>query len=86
MLSEAEVKKAKREAYKELRSLPHYVKNGVKLYSNGSAEERSADEELVRIALTSIQNMPITQSSIAILISALHKVGVEAKFDLLIDL
>ena len=47
MLSEAEVKKAKREAYKELRSLPHYVKNGVKLYSNGSAEERSADEELV---------------------------------------
>ena len=86
MLSEAEVKKAKREAYKELRSLPHFVKNGVKLYSNGSAEEKSADEELVRAVLTSIQNMPITQSSIAILISALHKVGVEAKLDLLIDL
>ena len=86
MLSEAEVKKAKREAYKELRSVPRSVKNGAKLYSNGSAEERSADEELVRTALTSIQNMPITQSSIAILISALHKVGVEAKFDLLIDL
>lgn len=86
MLSETEVKKAKREAYKELRSLPHYVKNGVMIYSNGSAEQKTADEELVRAVLTSIQNMPITQSSLAILISALHKVGVEAKLDLLIDL
>tara|TARA_B100000900_G_scaffold260930_1_gene222415 strand:- start:246 stop:575 length:330 start_codon:yes stop_codon:yes gene_type:complete len=86
VLTEKEVKKAKKVAVKELLSLPLFVKNGLALHSNGSAHEKVADEELVRTALTSIQDMPITQSSIAILISALHKVAMEAKWDCLIDI
>jgi len=72
-------------ALKETTSLPIFVKNGLVLHSNGSAHEKVADEELVRAALTSIENMPLTQSSVAILISALHKVTMEAKWDCLLD-
>jgi hypothetical protein len=85
-LNKKELQKAKRLALKELNSLPVFVKNGVALHSNGSAHEKVADEEFVRAALTSIQNMPLTQSSAAILISALHRVAMEAKWDCLLDL
>ena len=85
-LNERELKKAKRLALTETKSLQAFVKNGVDLHSNGSVDEKSADEELVRAALTSIEDMPITQSSVAILISALHKVAMEAKWDCLIDI
>lgn len=85
-LNARELNKAKKLALKELQSLRTFVKNGLVLHSNGSAHEKVADEELVRTALTSIQDMPITQSSIAILISALHKVGMEAKWDCLLDI
>lgn len=85
-LSKRELQKAKKLALKELTSLPVFVQNGLTLHSNGSAHEKVADEELVRAALTSIENMPITQSSVAILISALHKVAMEAKWDCLLDI
>ena len=85
-LSKRELQKAKKLALKELTSLPVFVQNGLALHSNGSAHEKVADEELVRAALTSIENMPITQSSVAILISALHKVAMEAKWDCLLDI
>ena len=85
-LSKRELQKAKKLALKELTSLPIFVQNGLTLHSNGSAHEKVADEELVRAALTSIENMPITQSSVAILISALHKVAMEAKWDCLLDI
>jgi len=84
-LTEKELQRAKKLALKETTSLPIFVKNGLVLHSNGSAHEKVADEELVRAALTSIENMPLTQSSVAILISALHKVTMEAKWDCLLD-
>ncbi len=81
-----EIKKAKRVALAETKSLQAFVKNGVVLHSNGSVDEKTADEELVRAALHSIEDMPITQSSIAVLISALHKVAMEAKWDIIVDM
>ena len=86
MLKPSEQIKAKKTALKELSSIQLFVKNGVLLYSKGSSEEKTADEELVRAALTSIENMPLTQSGVAILISALHKFAVESKWDCLIDM
>ena len=77
---------AKKEVFKELRSIKRYVKNGVALHSKASAQEKTADEELVRTALESIQNMDITQSNVAMLISALHRLGVEAKLDAIFDI
>ncbi len=85
-LNKKELQKAKKLALKETTSLPVFVKNGLSLHSNGSAHEKVADEELVRTALTSIENMPLTQSSVAILISALHRVTMEAKWDCLLDI
>jgi len=85
-LNQKELKKAKRVALAETKSLQAFVRNGVVLHSNGSVDEKSADEEFVRTALTSIENMPITQSNVAILISALHKIAIEAKWDCLLDI
>lgn len=86
MLTTKQIEYAKRQTLKELKSLNLFVKNGVDLHSNGSAEEKNADTEVVRTALQSIENMDITQSSVAILISALHRLGVEAKLDAIFDL
>jgi hypothetical protein len=85
-LNQRELKRAKRLALTETKSLQAFVKNGVVLHSNGSVDEKTADEELVRAALHSIEDMPITQSSIAVLISALHKVAMEAKWDIIVDM
>lgn len=46
---------------------------------NSSANEKQADNELVLAAIASIQNMPLTQSSVAVLIAALHQVVLEDK-------
>ena len=86
VLTEREFSLVKRQAIKELSSLPLFVKNGERLYSTLSADDKKADEEIVRTALTSIQDMHITQSSITVLIKALHRFGVEAKYDRIIDL
>jgi hypothetical protein len=86
VLTTKQLEFAKRQTLKELKSLNLFVKNGVNLHSTGSAEEKNADTELVRTALQSIENMDITQSSVAILISALHRLGVEAKLDAIFDL
>ena len=77
---------AKRQAIKELSSLPLFVKNGERLLSKMSAADKQADEKIVRTALTSIQDMHITQSSITVLIKALHRFGAEAKYDTIVDL
>ena len=86
LLTSKELNIAKKEVFKELRSIKRYVKNGVALHSKASAQEKTADEELVRTALESIQNMDITQSNVAMLISALHRLGVEAKLDAIFDI
>ena len=86
VLTEREVSLAKRQAIKELSSLPLFVKNGERLLSTMSAADKQADEKIVRTALTSIQDMHITQSSITVLIKALHRFGAEAKYDTIIDL
>ena len=41
-LNKKELEKAKRLAFKELTSLPVFVKNGIALHSNGSAHEKVA--------------------------------------------
>ena len=86
LLSTRELKNAKQTAFKEMRNIRLFVKNGVALHSNASVEEKNADEELVRRTLESIQTMDVTQSNLAILISALHRLGVEAKLDAILDL
>ena len=86
VLTKREIELAKRQAIKELSSLPLFVKNGERLHSNLSADDKKADEEIVRTALTSIQDMHITQSSITVLIKALHRFGAEAKYDTIVDL
>ena len=86
LLTTRELKRAKQLAFHERRSIHLFVKNGVTLHSNASAEEKDADEELVTVALESIQNMDVTQSNIAVLISALHRIGAEAKLEAIIDL
>jgi hypothetical protein len=86
VLTEREVSLAKRQAIKELSSLPLFVKNGERLLSKMSAADKQADEKIVRTALTSIQDMHITQSSITVLIKALHRFGAEAKYDTIVDL
>ena len=86
LLTSKELNIAKKEAFRELRSIQRYVKNGVALHSKASVNEKIADEELVRPALESIQDMDITQSNVAMLISALHRLGVEAKLDAIFDI
>ena len=73
LLTSKELNIAKKEAFRELRSIQRYVKNGVALHSKASVNEKIADEELVRTALESIQDMDITQSNVAMLFSALHR-------------
>ncbi len=86
LLTSKELNIAKKEAFKELRSIQRYVKNGVAMHSKASANEKTADEELVRTALESIENMDLTQSNVAMLIAALHRLGVEAKLDAIFDI
>ena len=67
LLTSKELNIAKKEAFKELRSIQRYVKNGVAMHSKASANGKTADEELVRTALESIENMDLTQSNVAML-------------------
>ncbi len=86
LLTTRELKSAKELAFKEMRSIRLFVKNGVNLHFGASVEEKTADKEVVRMALESIQDIEITQSNLAVLISALHRIGVEAKIDAIHDL
>lgn len=79
MLNESDLLNANTELIKEMSSLEYFVLNGVGLHINSSADEKNADDEIVRTAIASIQDMPLTQSSVAVLIAALHQVVLEDK-------
>lgn len=79
MLNQSDLLTATTELVKETSSIEYFVENGVDLHMNSSANEKQADNELVLAAITSIQNMPLTQSSVAVLIAALHQVALEDK-------
>ena len=79
MLNQSDLLTATTELVKETSSIEYFVENGVDLHINSSAIEKQADNELVSTAIASIQNMPLTQSSVAVLIAALHQVVLEDK-------
>jgi hypothetical protein len=79
VLNQGDLLTATTELVKETGSIEYFVENGVDLHINSSATEKQADNELVSTAIASIQNMPLTQSSVAVLITALHQVVLEDK-------
>lgn len=79
MLNESDLLTANTELIKEMSSIEYFVLNGVGLHINSSADEKNADDKVVRTAIASIQDMPLTQSSVAVLIAALHQVVLEDK-------
>jgi hypothetical protein len=79
VLNESDLLTANTELIKEMSSIEYFVLNGVGLHINSSADEKNADDKVVRTAIASIQDMPLTQSSVAVLIAALHQVVLEDK-------
>ena len=68
---------------KERKSIDSFTGNGLNIFKEQPTIQKQADEQLLRSVLELLEEENLTQSALALIISALHRVGTESKGEVL---